>query len=119
MYVFVGGFMDIWGKDIEEKCSVAGLTDLLGLTRSLWLDLYPMEKIKVLPKSEYKLKQQKKPYRQSEISAAIRLRVIELSYNNLSCQKIADIIYNEFNKSISRSTVSRIKNKKYKPIIIK
>lgn len=111
--------MDIWSKEIEEKATAADLLELLYLARALWHDTYPLKDMKVLQKSNNKLRQQRKPYRLSGISDAIRSRVLVLSFNMISCQKIADIIYNEFGKSISRSTVNRIINGKYKPKFIK
>jgi hypothetical protein len=113
-----GDFMDIWGKDIEEKAVAAGLEELLAVARSLYLDMCPMDNVKVLQKSETRLWQLKKPYRQSKISGEIRSRILQLSFDTLpplSCQRIANIIHEEFNQSISKSTVSRIINHKYKP----
>lgn len=131
--------MDLYDEDLDRRAEEAGLIEVLALARALILDREQLQvgsevrdtyetavspvMEKPLPKSEPSLLQQhnpyKKPYRQSAISSAMRSRIIQLSFNMRSCQQIADTIYKEFHQSISKSTVNRIINGKYKPKAIK
>lgn len=123
--------MNLYDNKLDKKAFEAGLSELLAFARVLQLQkgynnakVYPgasqvlpqeQKSVKPLPKSENIIQQHRKPFRQSGITTAMRSRIVRLGFERLLYQKIVDTIYQEFGKSVSKSTVSKIINDKYKP----
>lgn len=111
--------MKYWVVEYVEKAIQDGYRDLLIYTQLYIIKNMPSDPdIRALLKPKQQHRQLKPSHRVSKIDDSTRSRIVMLHLSSLpplSCRKIAEKLYKNYNISISYSTVSRIISHKYKP----